>query len=216
MTNTYADWTKGEPKDIRDEIDWKARAEAAEAERDSYRARKDGAYEERNRVVAALAAHYPSGITRTDIPGWDAEWHGCVYIDTPVGQLSWHYHDSQAHLFAHLPAYAGSWDGHDTPEKYRRLARIADLEAHLARVPDREAVARVLCAQQTGIGCLCDEAGNKPTCQMVLNDADAVLALFAAQGETAQSPDEDLDFDAFDRAIKETADTIAALQETKP
>jgi len=97
---------------------------AREAEIEAMRAQKDAAYEERNRVVAALARLFPSGLKRTDIPGWDAEWHGCVYIDTPAGQLSWHFHDSQAHLFDGLPPYFGEWDGHDTPEKYRRLAAI--------------------------------------------------------------------------------------------
>ena len=96
----------------------------AEAALADLRERKDGAYEERNRVVAALARLFPSGVTKTDIPGWDAEWHGCVYIDTPAGQLSWHFHDSQARLFESLPAYEGEWDGHTTEEKYERLAAL--------------------------------------------------------------------------------------------
>jgi hypothetical protein len=85
---------------------------------------KDAAYLERNRVVAALAKLYPSGTARTAIKAWNPEWHGCVYIDLPTGQVSWHYHDSQSYLFADLPAYAGRWDGHDTTEKYRRLAAL--------------------------------------------------------------------------------------------
>lgn len=85
---------------------------------------KDSAYNERNQVVAALARLFPSGRARTDIPGWDAEWHGAVYIDLPTGQVSWHYHDREAHLFETLPPYAKPWDGHDTPEKYRRLAAL--------------------------------------------------------------------------------------------
>lgn len=88
------------------------------------RARKDAAYEERNKVVAALARLFPSGLKQTDIPGWDPEWHGAIYIDLPTGQVSWHYHVSQGHLFNGLPAYQGAWDGHDTPEKYRRLAAL--------------------------------------------------------------------------------------------
>lgn len=88
------------------------------------RARKDAAYEERNRLVAALAAVFPAGTKKTDIPGWDAEWHGCVYIDLPTGQVSWHYHDSQSHLFAHLSPYDGEWDGHTTDEKYRRVTGL--------------------------------------------------------------------------------------------
>jgi hypothetical protein len=89
------------------------------------RARKDAAYEERNKVVAALARLFPSGIAKTAIEGWSDGWHGCVYIDLPTGQVSWHFHDSQAYLFDGLPPYTGTWDGHDTPEKYRRLALLA-------------------------------------------------------------------------------------------
>ena len=94
---------------------------ALAAEVRDLRARKDGAYYERNQVVAALAKCFPSGTARTAIEGWSEDWHGCVYIDLPTGQVSWHYHDSHAHLFADLPEYRGGWDGHDTPEKYRRL-----------------------------------------------------------------------------------------------
>jgi len=88
-------------------------------------AARDNAYTERNRLVALLASIYPSGVKKTAIPGWDETWHGCVYIDTPQGQASWHFHDSEAHLFAHLPSYVGEWDGHTTEEKYERIARAA-------------------------------------------------------------------------------------------
>ena len=88
---------------------------------------KDGAYLERNKCVAliarmALSMGLKAGRARTAIEGWSADWHGCIYIDLPSGQVSWHYHDSQESLFSRLPCYAGSWDGHDTPEKYRRVA----------------------------------------------------------------------------------------------
>lgn len=85
---------------------------------------KDGAYLERNQVVAALAKCYPSGIALTPIEGWSPEWFGCVYIDLPTGQASWHFHTSHTHLFADLPPYTGKWDGHSTPEKYERLANL--------------------------------------------------------------------------------------------
>lgn len=89
-------------------------------------AQKDGAYLERNRCVAliarmALAMGWRAGVARTAIEGWSKDWHGCVYVDLPTGQTSWHFHDSQAHLFEGLPAYPEAWDGHDTPEKYRRV-----------------------------------------------------------------------------------------------
>lgn len=99
-------------------------ADDKDAEIARLRQRKDNAYHERNMVVAALAKLYPSGTTRTAIDGWDPEWHGCVRIDLPTGQVSWHYHDSQAYLFAELPLYEGEWDGHTTEEKYARLAAL--------------------------------------------------------------------------------------------
>lgn len=95
-----------------------------DAEIAKIRARKDAAYAERNKVVAALARLYPSGTARTAIEGWSDDWHGCVYIDLPTGQVSWHYHDSHAPLFADLPPYAGKWDGHTTEQKYQRLAEL--------------------------------------------------------------------------------------------
>lgn len=81
-------------------------------------------YEERNRVVAVLARLYPSGIRKTNIPGWKEDWQNCVYIDLPTGQASWHYHDSLAHLFEDLPPYEKEYDGHTTDEKYGRLERM--------------------------------------------------------------------------------------------
>jgi len=99
---------------------------AAAAALQQMEAQKDGAYLERNRCAAliarmALANGWRAGVARTAIEGWSADWHGCVYVDLPTGQTSWHFHDSQAHLFAGLPAYPDAWDGHDTPEKYRRV-----------------------------------------------------------------------------------------------
>ena len=83
---------------------------------------RDGAYTERNRLVAFIASIYPSGVKKTAIPGWDEAWHNCVYIDLSVGQASWHYHNDEAHLFAHFPPYESEWDGHTTEEKYERLS----------------------------------------------------------------------------------------------
>jgi hypothetical protein len=112
---------------------------ASEAARVAAEQSKDGAYLERNQCVAliaglALAAGWRAGITKTAIEGWSEDWHGCVYIDLPAGQVSWHYHDSHAHLFAFLPPYAGEWDGHDTPTKYERVATEA-IAAARARKP---------------------------------------------------------------------------------
>jgi hypothetical protein len=84
----------------------------------------DQAYQERNRLVALLSRLYPSGIRKTEIPGWDPEWHNCVFIDTPEGQMSWHYHDREAYLFADLPEYIYEYDGHSTTEKYQLIERL--------------------------------------------------------------------------------------------
>jgi hypothetical protein len=89
---------------------------------EAMRLRKDRAYEERNRVVAFLAHLLPAVQTKTDIPGWDPEWHGCIYIILPNGhQLSWHFHETLAHLFQHVPIGHVEYDGHTTDEKYRRI-----------------------------------------------------------------------------------------------
>ncbi len=115
--------------DIRTLIDAARQAEA-------WRAEKDQAYEERNRLVALLAAIFPAGRRQTDIPGWNPEWHGCVYIDFPWGQASWHFHDSQSSLFAFLPPYRGEWDGHTTEAKYQAISdAIADGSALPAPEP---------------------------------------------------------------------------------
>jgi len=86
---------------------------------------KDEAYRQRNHLVAALARLYPSGIAQTEIEGWDPEWHGCVYIMLPTGQISYHYHDSQAFLFADLPEWFGGWDGHDKETVHARLMGLS-------------------------------------------------------------------------------------------
>lgn len=85
---------------------------------------KNAAYAERNLLVRFLARLYPSGIRRTEILGWEPEWHNCVYIDTPTGQMSWHYHDEEASLFCDLPPYEKPWDRHTSEEKYARLAQL--------------------------------------------------------------------------------------------
>lgn len=110
-------------------IKTEAERDAALKDAEQMERRKDAAYLERNQVVSALSKCFPSGVARTAIDGWSEDWHGCVYIDLPTGQVSWHFHNSQAYLFEHLPQYQGAWDGHDTPEKYRRLAaKLREME----------------------------------------------------------------------------------------
>ena len=112
--------------------DLRQRLELANQERDHYRRRKDEAYEERNRLVAAFARMavlmgWPAGVgEHEDVAGeaWDPEWRTLVFVQTSWGQTSWHLHDSQKHLVVGLPRVSIRWDGHDTPTKYDRLERF--------------------------------------------------------------------------------------------
>ena len=92
---------------------------AVEAEREN----TNNAYKERNQLVALLSTVFPSGKAKTAIEGWDEAWHGCVYIDFPWGQASWHYHTDDEWMFEHLPQYTMQWDGHTTDAKYRAIAK---------------------------------------------------------------------------------------------
>lgn len=91
----------------------------------------DPVYAERNQLVAALSKIFPSGQKKTAIEGWDEAWHNCIYIELPTGQVSWHIHDREMEQFSHLPRYYGEWDGHDTPEKYRRVAALRSFQNFL-------------------------------------------------------------------------------------
>lgn len=95
---------------------------------ESLRAQKDGAYAERNQCVAllarmAVALGMRAGVRLhpADDAAWEADWRTIVAIDLPTGQVTWHFHDSEGHLLAGLPSFPGEWDGHTTPEKYRRV-----------------------------------------------------------------------------------------------
>ena len=92
------------------------------------RARKDNAYTERNRLVAALSKLFPAHLSRHPYdPCWDNDWRTIVCIHLPTGQATWHIHDSELPMFDHLPrSKAHRWDGHTTEEKYERLAAMAD------------------------------------------------------------------------------------------
>lgn len=86
----------------------------------------DDVYRERARLVALVAALYPSVRAYSD-PA-EPEW-SVVYVDSPAGQLSWHIAEGDVDLFAHVPLVdAGDpgavWDGHTTEEKYHRVAEL--------------------------------------------------------------------------------------------
>jgi hypothetical protein len=83
----------------------------------------NGAYRERAHLVALLAALYPSTWNYGDAsePGWVV-----VYVELPTGQCSWHVGENDLSLFEHVERDDSTiWDGHTTPEKYQRIARLA-------------------------------------------------------------------------------------------
>lgn len=79
-------------------------------------------YRERDQLVAALSKQYDAHLSR-HMGEWEDEWRNIVCIHLPSGQATWHIHDSELSLFAHLfgKPVENHWDGHDTEEKYRRL-----------------------------------------------------------------------------------------------
>jgi hypothetical protein len=60
-------------------------------------------------VINARRAGYAAGV-RIDPaePDWPV-----VHIELPTGQVTWH-----------MPQHETPWDGHDTPEKYRRVNKF--------------------------------------------------------------------------------------------
>lgn len=88
-------------------------------------AAKNGAYAERNKCLVLVALMAQRLDLKTGI-GIDpnaetSEWQSILFIDLPAGQVSWHLHESETHMFYFVGAYGGTWDGHTTDEKYRRV-----------------------------------------------------------------------------------------------
>ncbi|MFI5736115.1 DUF4326 domain-containing protein [Kribbella sp. NPDC051587] len=91
------------------------------------RAAERAVYVERAQLVAYMAAGHEAVLSV------DSEEPACpdvIYVPTLEGQLSWHLEavDVERH-FDHVPHVspddpAAAWDRHDTPEKYRRVARL--------------------------------------------------------------------------------------------
>ena len=105
------------------------RVQELEAENERLRGEKDGAYSERNKLVAALSKLRLSWLERhpDSDTEWEDDWRWIVFVNGPGGQMSWHIHDSELGQFNHLIRHTGnvnSWDGHTVEEKYERLAAI--------------------------------------------------------------------------------------------
>lgn len=96
-------------------------------------------YTERARLVALLAASYPSALVHgadPQAPGWPV-----VYVELPTGQCSWHIAPGDIGLFDHVPTVPRHmWDGHDPAERDRRVSAYA---CTMARRRDAQAVITV-------------------------------------------------------------------------
>jgi hypothetical protein len=89
-------------------------------------AAKNSAYQERDKCVSliahmALAMGFAVGLARHTGDPWEDDWRNIVFVELPTGQVSWHVHDSEMHMFCDLPRYTKPWDGHSTSEKYHRV-----------------------------------------------------------------------------------------------
>lgn len=83
----------------------------------------NGAYRERAMLVALLAALWPSTLSS----GQDEDEWSVVHIDGPVGQMGWHIAPEYLDLFEHVRRGMNHWDGHGTPEKFRRIRETTAL-----------------------------------------------------------------------------------------
>lgn len=87
---------------------------------------KDRAYAERNQLVAALSKVFPSYLAQhpAEDRDWEDDWRTIVFIDLPTGQVSWHIHEAEKPLFAHLETQENRWDGHGEELKRHRLGSL--------------------------------------------------------------------------------------------
>lgn len=91
-------------------------------------------YQERNCLLAAFTKLVDAGTDHAgsawlahhpDDPAWDKEWLTIVFVNTPAtGQMTWHIHERELPMFAHLSWGPNDWDGHTTEQKYERLGRL--------------------------------------------------------------------------------------------
>jgi hypothetical protein len=94
------------------------------------RRQKNNAYHERDQLVAAISKLFPSHLLIHPAvdAAWEEGWRTIVCVHLPAGQATWHIHDSERELVAHLEDVnllgCRGWDGHTTEEKYRRLAQL--------------------------------------------------------------------------------------------
>lgn len=109
-----------------------ANLESLQSENARLRKQKDGAYQERDKLVAAISKFFPSHLCRhpESDTTWENDWRWIVCVHAPTGQMTWHIHDSEQKLFDHLlgTTVENHWDGHSTEEKYKRLEALSPHE----------------------------------------------------------------------------------------
>jgi hypothetical protein len=107
---------------------------------DTLRAKLDEIYSERAELTAYVAAavsarHRASSVLCRNDPKWPDL--TVLYVNSPVGQLSWHIVPADLWMFEHVPTVEpgsttalalATWDKHDTAEKRRRLRELTRWE----------------------------------------------------------------------------------------
>jgi hypothetical protein len=95
----------------------------------------DAVYKERDLCLAlavafALENDLDVGFKQHEGENWDDDWKNVVFIDLPdnFGQISWHIHKDELINFPFVHPYQGTWDGHSTEEKYRRVKKFVRLQ----------------------------------------------------------------------------------------
>ena len=94
---------------------------------------KNNAYQERNKILCALAwlihnkgCKFPCQVYLARHPdsdeSWENDWRNIIVIQPYGDQMAWHIHDNELPLFFGLPKKDDYvWDGHTTENKYTLL-----------------------------------------------------------------------------------------------
>lgn len=136
----------------------------------------DSAYHERNVLVSVLSKLYTSYQCKTEIDGWDPEWHNCVYIELPTGQVSYHFHDRDAALFAHVEHHSVLWDQHTKDDVHRRWLALNPSADFMSRKQIQQWTDQV---QRDVMGCIDLRAHEEQVSIMWLNNIrDALVKPF--------------------------------------
>ncbi len=84
------------------------------------------AFRERDALVCALSKLLPAHLTRSTPPdpSFGPDWQWVVCVHSVAGQLGWRVNDKDLRHYDHLERGENHWDGHNTKQKYERLASL--------------------------------------------------------------------------------------------